>query len=301
MKEAFEYKRLAGKVLTMIDQANAIMEEYAAMGITMTLRMLHYQFVSRLLFANTLKNYKRLGHALKVGRRMGLVDWKYLEDSIRSLDEHPTWTDPQDALSTIAGWYQEDIWSEQEYAPELWIEKYALGVVLNPTCRELRTPLFACRGYVSASAQYDASKRFQQHIADGRTPIVFYLGDHDPSGLDMTRDNREVIELLTGEAIEVRRLGLNWDQIEQYNPPPNPAKMRDSRYGGYVRRFGRECWELDALPPNVLIDLVTNAIRPLIDTHIWQASLDREAANRDKLELIRDRYAEIIEQLERRE
>ena len=63
----------------------------------------------------------------------------------------------------------------------------------------------------------------------------------------MTRDIQERLQLFTGQDIEVRRLALNIDQIKRYNPPPNPAKLTDSRATAYVREYGNDSWELDAL------------------------------------------------------
>lgn len=307
MKEAFEYTRIAGKVMMMIENANRILDEYAANGYTMTLRMLHYQFVSRDLYANTQNNYKKLGHAMTTGRLMGLVDWDHLEDRQRELSGVPTWAVPKDIIESSAWSYREKLWLNQDYWPELWIEKDALSGVIARACNELRVDYFACRGYVSASAQYGSSKRFQDAIARGQTPIVFHMGDHDPSGLDMTRDNTEYFELLTGEPVEVRRIALNMDQIKLYDPPPNPTKFRpegrgkghDSRSGGYMRRYGKHSWELDALPPDVLNDIVRTAIRPLIDTRRWQASLDNEREGRDNIQSIANHYDSIVKAINR--
>lgn len=238
-KEAFQYTRVAGKVISMIDRANEILQEYSAQGFVMTLRMLHYQFVSRDLYANTKNNYKKLGHAMTVGRLMGLIDWDHLEDRVRELSGIPTWERPADIIHSAAWSYREKLWLSQDHWPEVWIEKDALSGVISPACNALRVDFFACKGYVSASAQYGSSKRFQDAIARGQTPIVFHLGDHDPSGVDMTRSNREYFELLTGEPVEVRRIALNMDQIRQYRPPPNFANMRDSRSPAYIRRHGK--------------------------------------------------------------
>lgn len=299
MKEAFIYTNLSGKVLTLIDQANTILAEYDRDGYVMTLRMLHYQFVSRNLFENTYKNYKRLGWALTQGRRMGLVDWDYMEDRVRSLDQITVWDDPQAILNDVVGWYHQSVWHTQEYAPEVWVEKDALIRVIGRACGELRVPSFACRGYVSLSAQYEASKRFQNYIAEGRTPVVFHMGDHDPSGLDMTRDNREQFALLTGEPVEVIRVALNIDQVTRYNPPPNFVKDRDSRTPAYVRQYGENSWELDALSPRVLNQMIRDAIRPLITRQSeWDAALKDEEENRDRLRKIADNFARIIEKIE---
>lgn len=298
-REQFIDPRLKSATLRMVAQANAILEEYTARGLTMTLRQLHYQFVSRGLFPNTKQSYKKLGNAMSQGRLAGLVDWRMMEDRARALDSRQRWDNPSDIIKASADQYREDLWRDQQWRPEVWIEKDALAGVIEGVCGELRVDFFACRGYVSQSAQYDASKRFLRYIANGQEPIVFHLGDHDPSGLDMTRENRAKFDLLTGETVEVRRLALNFDQVQQYRPPPNFAKMKDSRAAGYVKEFGRESWELDALDPQVISDLVRDAIEPLINRRLWKKHLKPETANRKLLRKASDRWTDVVKFLRR--
>ncbi len=125
---------------------------------------------------------------------------------------------------------------------------------------------------------------FYQRVGERRSgdlhPIVLHLGDHDPNGLDMTRDNEDRLALFARQDIEVRRLALNMDQVERYSPPPNFAKETDTRYAAYARQFGPNCWELDALDPVVIADLIRAEIEGLIDPEAWKAAKAQEAANR---------------------
>jgi hypothetical protein len=107
--------------------------------------------------------------------------------------------------------------------------------------------------------------------------------DHDPNGLDMTRDNRDRLAMFARQKVEVRRLALNFEQIEQYDPPPNFAKEEDSRYARYVEQYGDKCWELDALSPDVIAGLVREAVEGLVECEAWNAALAEEQWNRDKL------------------
>ena len=167
------------------------------------------------------------------------------------------------------------------YRPEVWIEKDALIGVIEGVCTEYRVPFFACRGNNSESEQYRAGKRFADHLENGLTPIVLYLGDHDPNGIDMTRDNRDRLAMFARQDVEVRRLALNMDQVKRYRLPPNFAKEKDTRYAAYVHRFGTtECWELDALDPTVIAELIRTAVKDLIDAAAWRAAEAQALANR---------------------
>jgi hypothetical protein len=290
-REAFVHKDFRKPTLAVIEQANAIIVEYDAQGFTLTLRQLFYQFVARSLIENSQREYKRLGAMIKDARRAGLIDWDAIEDRTRYMRTHSAWDDPANVISAVAEQYREDSWSGQDYRPEVWIEKDALVGVIEGVCNEYRVPYFACRGNNSESEQYKAGKRFECHLADGLTPIVLHLGDHDPNGLDMTRDNRDRLAMFAGELVEVRRLALNIDQVERL--PPNPAKETDSRYAGYVQEFGRECWELDALDPAVIADLIRAEIDGLIDAAVWESALAKERRNRDLLATVSSNWAKV--------
>ena len=125
-----------------------------------------------------------------------------------------------------------------------------------------------------------------------KTVHVLYLGDHDPSGIDMTRDVEERLEMFSGGPVDVQRLALNWDQVEQWQPPENPAKETDARYEGYVAQFGESSWELDAVEPRTLARLVTEAVADLRDQGLWDAGLEREGAMRAELQAFADRYGQ---------
>lgn len=295
-KEAFIEKRFNASSVKIIDQANAIITEYQGMGYTLTLRQLYYQFVARDLLPNKQSNYKRLGSIMSDARLAGLSDWAAIEDRTRGVEEQPAWDSPDSIISAVASQYQEKVWNDQPYRPEVWIEKEALVGVVIPVCEELRIPYFACRGYASQSAQYEASKRFARYRYRDSEPIILHLGDHDPSGIDMTRENRDKIELLCrGEGVKVERLALNMDQVRRYNPPPNPAKESDSRFRNYVRQYGKKSWELDALSPDVIGTLIRDAVEGLIDRDKWDAAMAAEERNKELLEKASDNWEAVSE------
>jgi len=190
------------------------------------------------------------------------------------------WGDPPEIIEAVAQQYREDLWDGQTFRPEVWIEKDALLGVIEGVCGEYRLPYFACRGNNSESEQYKAGKRFESSLASCVVPIVLHLGDHDPNGLDMTRDNRDRLAMFARRGVEVRRLALNMDQVERYRPPPNFAKETDTRYPAYVKNFGERCWELDALDPIVVAELICAEVEGLIDVDAWNIAQAQEDANR---------------------
>ena len=180
-----------------------------------------------------------------------------------------------------------DMWENQDTYVEVWVEKDALIGVVERPCEKWDVNFMACRGYMSQSEEWQAANRFEEAENNGKTPILIYLGDHDPSGIDMSRDHNSRLNMFlnhTGIDIEVRRIALNYDQVRAYNPPPNPTKITDSRSPDYIRKFGRECWELDALKPSVIDKLVTEAIHEFRDPDLWEVQLEVVKEQREKLE-----------------
>lgn len=293
MKEAFIDRRFSAGSLALIKTANTILQEYEAQGLVLTLRQLYYQFVARAVIPNKQTEYKRLGSVINDARLAGLIDWEMMEDRTRRLQTVNAWENPASIVEAVANQYKEDLWRGQPYRPEVWIEKDALVGVIERACRDMRVSYFACRGYSSQSAQYEAGHRFRRMRKAGQVPVVFHFGDHDPSGIDMTRDNSDRLSMFARQGVQVRRLALNMDQVQQYNPPPNPAKESDSRSGDYIERFGTESWELDALEPTVIDQLIRTNIQELINTDMWEDRQRAEEQNKASLQAVSDRWDDV--------
>lgn len=275
----------------MIGTADKIIAEYDAQGFKLTLRQLYYQFVARAVIENTQQSYKRLGSVINDARLAGRLDWDAIEDRTRNLETLQFWDSPRTLLKAIGEQFRFDRWANQDVRFEVWPEKEALVGVVEPICHELRIPFFACRGYTSQSEAWAAGQRFAAYNAEGQKVIVLHLGDHDPSGIDMTRDNNDRLDMFAsltedGEVeadVTVKRIALNMDQVRQFNPPPNPAKITDSRAEGYIKKFGRESWELDALEPRVIADLIRRNVEPFLDKDRWAEAEAAENKARQKL------------------
>lgn len=288
-KEEFVCKVFNAKHQAIIDTANRIMSAYRAQGYDLSLRQLYYQFVAHHNLPNTEQNYKLLGVIISDARLAGEIDWDMLVDRGRSTVENPHWGSPADIVDAAARSFRLNLWEDQPAHVEVMVEKQALEGVLVPVCRRFDCPFSSNKGYSSSSAMYATGQRLRAHLDGGKSVVIIYLGDHDPSGIDMTRDVDDRLALFSGagwwdndekcvvrdgdfeDRFEVVRVALNMPQIRQYNPPPNPAKMTDSRAEAYVRRFGSQSWELDALNPETLAALVTDEIERHIDFELWDA------------------------------
>jgi hypothetical protein len=297
-KIEYQSFRFAASTLKLIETCNTVIREYQAQGFILTLRQLYYQMVSRDIIANKVTEYKRLGSIVNDARLAGLIDWSAIEDRGRNLSDNPHWETPSDIVETCARAFRIDKWADQKFRPEVWIEKDALAGVIEPTCQRLDIPYIACKGYMSQSEMWVAGCRMARHIRGGQTPIVFHLGDHDPSGKDMTRDIASRLEMFIGGRVKLDRLALNMDQVEQYTPPPNPAKQTDSRFAAYLEEFGDESWELDALEPTVLARLITEAVEGVRDNEAWEQAREQERLHRGQLAAISANWEKLTRKLD---
>lgn len=279
------------KSLNIIKIADEICTEYMSQGYTLTLRQLYYQFVARGLSENTMKAYHNLGNLINDARLAGMIDWNAIEDRTRNLEKLPIWDSPKDILESCAAQFKFDWWLDQQYRVEVWVEKEALVGVIERVAFKYRCAYFACRGYSSQSEIWRAGQRFIQYGEDGQKVVVLHLGDHDPSGIDMTRDNDERIQMFSGwNEAKVIRLALNMDQVNQYNPPPNPAKLTDTRASDYINKFGESSWELDALDPKVIDALISKNIEKYIDFELWDVVQEKEKKAREKIDRMAKRW-----------
>ncbi len=286
--------------MEIINTANRIITKYQRMGLRLTLRQLYYQFIAQDLLPPSwidaaynlkqglpedTKNYKRLGDVIADGRKGGWIDWDAIEDRARLPKTPSEWDSMDQILDAVLHSFRLPRWTSQEARVELWVEKDALAGVLAPIATRFHVTLCVNKGYSSLSAMYEAGKRFCEAESEGKRGVLLYLGDHDPSGEDMVRDIGERLGMFG-----CRELALTMPQVEEYAPPPNPAKTTDSRFEKYAEKHGTDSWEVDALPPEVLTQIISAELESLID----QDEMDKIIAREDQLKNdLREALAEI--------
>ena len=296
MKEAFINKNFRPETIGLIAEASNIVDDYTHQGYTLSLRQLYYQLVSKNIIENTMRSYKRLISIVRDARLAGFLDWDAIEDRTRNISDFSFNESQTLAMRGLEYGIRFDYWGRQETYIEVWVEKDALQQVISKACRKYDIPHMACKGYLSSSASYRAGKRFDRALDHGERCVLIHLGDHDPSGIDMTRDNDDRIHTFARRSageVDVRRIALNMNQIEEYSPPPNFAKETDSRAKDYIKKYGDESWELDALEPTILNDLITNEIEKFIDWDIWNETMQEEKEAREPLIAIRENWFEV--------
>lgn len=285
--------KFQNKSLELIERVNSIIAEYDHQGYELTLRQVYYQLVARGFIPNNERSYKNLGNLINDGRLAGLIDWYAIVDRTRNLRGNSHWKNPESVIRSAEYSYMLDRWQNQPNYVEVWVEKDALIGIVSQICRKLDVPHFSCRGYTSQSEMWVAAQRFiKQEYRDSRT--IIHLGDHDPSGIDMSRDIQERMDMF-GADVRVKRVALTMEQIETYNPPPNPTKLSDARANGYIDTYGHECWELDALEPKVITTLIEKEVTALADMSLFHAIEAKEDRDKQNILEIATHYYSVID------
>jgi len=313
MREIFEIYRPKAETAKILHRIIAVVEDYSRQGFTLTLRQLYYQLVSKDLISNDERQYKRIGDIVSRARRGGLLDWNALEDRVRVPQKPSEFNDLDDLMEVALGSYRLPRLKGQKLYTELWVEKDALAGVLAPIASAYHITLMVNRGYSSTSAMKSAGDRVRAacELLGCDRAVILYLGDLDPSGEDMVRDVEDRLNdyVNHGSLVEIDadtkdvhveededrirrksfigtsviKVALTMEQVQEFDPPPNPAKLSDSRAAKYIAENGSSSWEVDALPPRELRNIIEATLDELVDVGLMDKIKEQE--EKDKVRL----------------
>jgi hypothetical protein len=256
----------------LLTEAATIVESY---DTSVTLRQLFYRLVSIAVLPNTTNAYKSLSRYTARARREG--SFPALMDRTREIHRYQSFSGPDDARAWLARIYRRDRTEGQPFSLYLGVEKSGIVEQLQEWFGDLGIPVLALAGYGSQSYVDIVAADV---LASERPAVLLYAGDHDPSGEDIDRD----FVARTGCWDDVRRVALSAEQVDVYGLPPQPGKPADSRAAQFVARHGALVQvELDALPPETLRQLYSDAIADYWDDAAHSAAVDQEREDLAKL------------------
>ena len=270
-----------------------LIDSYA--GTPITVRQLYYRLVAAGAIPNVQRSYKNLVSALTKWRREGTIPMEAFEDRTRGMPLHDRGWRADDPVGWARAWLREGLRQARDYHLARWygqpnrvvvaVEKQALEGPFTAVCSSLGVDLAVCRGYPSLSFLREVASRMEdEDVTDGRTLHLLYFGDHDPSGQDIPRSVRQDLMGLFGVSFEYERIALNPDQVEEMSLIPAPVKLTDARAGGFIAQHGEEVYELDAIEPNALNDLIRSAVNERYDESIAQEREQTVTAGREAIE-----------------
>ena len=219
---------------------------------------------------------------LKEAREESSIPWEWIVDETRSLERVSTWDDPEQYARCVARSYRRDFWNQQPVRVEVWSEKGTVRGVLQPVLDQYAVGFRVMHGFSGATTVYEAAQD-----DDGRELIVLYVGDYDPSGMHMSEaDLPRRLSEYGGDHVTLRRIALTRAHTRGLPSFPAGDKQKDPRYPWFVKKYGRQCWELDAMDPGDLRDCVDDAIHELIEPIAWNRCEIVNEAEQDSLKTI---------------
>ena len=257
----------------------------------LTLRGLHYRLVAAGMI-NDVSHYKKVVNAMIDARWEGLVHFTDFLDHEREMlgqtdfEQTDVESKVENAKEAIRYWatsYRKNMWENQPYYPEVFIEKKALQGVFEDPCKIMSVALNPCKGYPSLTFLYDAAMRFEEAIHQGKTPIILYFGDYDPSGENIPETIVENLYRMTTETIELRRIALNEQQVIDWNLPPAPTKDSDTRSAKWD---GLGQVELDAVEPEKIVRLCYSAIEDVFDRDLYEELMVTQREEKEQFKTI---------------
>lgn len=289
------------KYTELVPIINDILGQY---DYALTVRQIFYRLVSDPYnyIDNTINAYTNLDSHLVKMREEGAIPYNRIVDRTRKAtggdDEDSgnenTYIHGQiEGLRDIGLSYSKPMWETQKNYIEVWIEKDALIGSINGVTAEYNLTAFACRGYGSFSSMMDAINRFSGY--PDKEKIILYFGDHDPTGLNITEViQRKLIQY--GGDVEVRKIALSYEQVQEFNLTPLPTKKKDTRTNAYLYQYGDQCWELDALPPDEIPRLLEEEVKKYIDFDAWEERKEEIQSSQDyidgEMEKVMDKFEE---------
>ena len=273
----------AKRSLDLIDAMYAIAE--ASQPITG--RGVGYKlFTQGLIPSMSRRDMTAIYRLLKEAREEDTIPWEWIVDETRELEKVATWDDPAAYVRVVSRAYRRDFWNRQPVRLQVWSEKGTVRGVLAPTLDEYGVGFLPVHGFSSATVINDIAQD-----DDGRELVVLYVGDFDPSGMCMSEVAiPKRLEKYGGDHVVIERVALTRADCAGLPSFPAAEKKKDTRYKWFARNFGKTCWELDAMDPNVLRAKVEEAIQGHIEWKQWERDIRINRAEQKSLRTVLDSW-----------
>jgi hypothetical protein len=269
---------LALKSKNLIDVSYRILEEIQPASV----RSVCYQLFNRgIISGMTIGETQKVSRLLVHAREKGAIPWEWIVDETRDPERVSAWSNLADYGETVLSSYRRNFWDRQTDRVEVWSEKGTVRGVLAPVLKEFAVTFSVKHGFDSASVNAVA----EQTAGNARPLVALYIGDWDPSGLCMSEMDLPKRLVQYGARVDLKRIALTFNDVHHGDLPSFAAdtKSKDTRHQWFVKNYGDQCWELDALPPPVLRERVRDAILSYIDVQAWNHCARIETAERESL------------------
>lgn len=252
-------------------------------GQKVTVRQIYYHLFSKGIIELTQKDYHKVCRILTEARKRGYIPFSWIEDRSRS----PLWTMLYDDISyflnLIMGEYRRNTWTNQQNFVIVLVEKEALAPIIWDIAKKYNVFVFPTKGFSSWSMFTEDLKNLVEYFGKDKRLIVLILSDLDPSGTYIKEDYVNKFNFMTErlgfqEPYVIEKIAVTEEQVAQYNLPPMKKRYRNK---GIL-----DIWELDALDPKILREIVKEAIEKYVDLEQLRKDLEAEAKEKKRLQTL---------------
>jgi len=291
-KKYVEPTRRWKTTIELMDNIEAVLDRFP--DVVMSSRQIAYQLVSRGQLENNEPQKERVGRFVVDMRRSGRIDNDRIRDRTRNKHQRSGWASIEDAMLALQQQFRLNYWAEQPTIPIVILEKAALEGVVASACDKYGAGLWVIRGFNAFSFNWELAKEILRLVEEeGKRVVVGYLGDFDPSGLEIERVVRDEV-LGFGARPEWRREGLLLEDFDEFDLVNVPTKATDSRTSRYVETFGDRGAELDALDPEELQRRIVAFVEEHIDWPSWERVQRDEQAQRESFDAVNSNLQSIL-------
>ena len=248
------------------------------------------------------KSYKALTELLTRARVAGIIPMEVIADPTRPV---VTWNIHQDVSSYlqeqtegVGRGYWRDLMQSQPNHIEIVGEKNTIKGTIQSVAMKYRLPMTIGRGYCSLRPRYDLVQRFRK---SGKNRLILLIvSDFDPAGEEIAHSfARSIRDDFGVEEIEPVKVALTHDHVNQLSlPAGGKAKKKDSKAKKFIDKYGDDVWELEALAPTALQEILSGVIDSVIDIEAFNHETDREKEDAAKLEGVREIVIDVLRQYE---
>lgn len=264
--------------LELIEASRQILEEIQPASIrAVCYRLFTVGLLPNMSKASTDKVSKQLVYA----REQGIIPWEWVVDETREAERINTWNNPSEIINAAVRGYRRDYWQDQPVRVEVWSEKGTVRGTLAPVLNEYGVTFRVLHGFGSATALNAIAEASN---ASDKPLFALYLGDRDPSGMFMSEADIPQRLARYGGAVNLQRIALLASDTQGLPSFDVETKSKDGRYEWFCERYGRRCWELDAMPPPLLRARVEAEIRRHIVLDRWEHAVAVERAETDSMQ-----------------
>ena len=266
------------------------MERIAFAFNPLSVRNLFYQLTgddgTGVFIDKTEPQYKRVIRLKKQLCKARIIPWNFFADSSRVAYANDGFEGLHDTdfVDRCANFYRRNYWSTTDTYPQLWVESRSLTPTLAGTARELGVSLYPSGGMPSDTFVNEAC--VEAIITGQEEMFVVFVGDYDPSGYQIAESLEAMLTEHLGYAAEdynteapeltFHRVAITEQQIIDYDLPTKPVKATQSRKKYDIP----ETVEAEAMRPDVLRQIVTDAFEPMIDRKALEQLRTIEAAEK---------------------